>query len=470
MSGTATNSRIRFTRARIAGPRKAHHIGAQPFLMPRVLVIAYHFPPIGGGGVQRNAKFVRHLPDFGYEPVVVTGPGEATDRWTPSDVSLNADIRAELEVHRVPGPEPRISTGLRGNLERRLMLRTPFTRWWQEGIVAAARAVGPGVDLLYGSIVPYESAAAVAAIAAELGKPWVADLQDPWALDEMWLYPTELHRRVDLARMRRLLGAADAIVMNTPEAAERVRRAFPELRLRLVVSIPNGFDETDFGRDRDQRRGKFRIMHTGYLHTDQGLRLRRLGWARRLLGGRFLAADIITRSHVFLLEGLRQATLNDPSLSASIEVVLAGVATETDRSIAAGAPISVDMPGYLSHRETVDLLETADLLFLPMHDLPPGVRAGLVPGKTYEYLAARKPILAAVPDGDARDLLAAAGNAFLCRPSDSTAMARIIAQEVKRWREDAPARTPSPEVLARYERRRLTEELAGVFDLVLGAG
>ena len=269
--------------------------------------------------------------------------------------------------------------------------------------------------------------------------------------------------------MRRLLGKADAVVMNTPEAMERVQHAFPELRSRLVVSIPNGFDAADFAAAASQRhdRSTFRIVHAGYLHTDEGLRLRGMSRARRLLGGRYLEADMLTRSHVFLLEALGLAIDADPSLAETVEVVLAGVVSDTDRRIAAEAKVAVQVPGYVSHAETVALLRGADLLFLPMHDLPAGTRAGLVPGKTYEYLAAGTPILAAVPDGDARDLLAASGNAALCRPADCEAMARAIADAVARWRAGDPPARPAEEVLARYERRHLTAELAEVFDAVL---
>jgi glycosyltransferase involved in cell wall biosynthesis len=436
--------------------------------MPRVLVVAYHFPPIGGGGVQRNAKFVRYLPEFGYECVVLTGPGRATDRWTPADDTLSDDVPAGTVVNRIEDTEPEISKGVRAALERRLMLETPYAHWWEHGVISTACEIGSDCDLVYGSIVPYETASAVARAAQRLRKPWIADLQDPWALDEMWLYPSEIHRRVDLRRMRALLGRADGVVMNTPEAAERVQAAFPELRSRLVVAIPNGFDPADFDRPTAKRTdGKFRIVHTGYLYADQGLRLRKVGFARRLLGGRYMAVDILTRSHVFLLDGLRTAVRDDPSLAETIEIVLAGVMTETDREIASVAPVTVEMPGYLSHSVTVDLLRSADLLFLPMHDLPSGSRAGLVPGKTYEYLASQRPILAAVPDGDARDLLIEAGNALVCRPADSTAMAEIIAGEVARWRRGEPSPVPRAEVLARYERRRLTEQLVGIFDEIL---
>jgi hypothetical protein len=102
-----------------------------------------------------------------------------------------------------------------------------------------------------------------------------------------------------------------------------------------------------------------------------------------------------------------------------------------------------------------------------MHDLPPGTRAGLVPGKAYDYLGARRPILAAVPDGDAREFLAAAGNATLCRPADVDALARAIRDEIERWRAGTQRAEPTPETLARFERKHLTEQLAATLDGVL---
>ena len=77
--------------------------------MKRALVIAYHFPPVGGAGVQRAVKFVRYLPELGYEPVVLTGPGGGGGQAI--DDTLAAELTAGLEVHRVPGPEPGGSDG-----------------------------------------------------------------------------------------------------------------------------------------------------------------------------------------------------------------------------------------------------------------------------------------------------------------------------------------------------------------------
>ena len=102
-----------------------------------------------------------------------------------------------------------------------------------------------------------------------------------------------------------------------------------------------------------------------------------------------------------------------------------------------------------------------------MHDLPAGHRATIVPGKTYEYLASGRPILAAVPNGDAHELLGEAATAHLCRPADTAAMADVIGDLVRRR---AVGRTPTerPDVVAPFERRLLTERLVATFDSVAG--
>lgn len=437
--------------------------------MPRVLFHSYHFPPIGGSGAQRPLKLARHFADHGYTPIVVTGGGATTDRWAPEDETLVQEIPAGLEVHRlerVGEPEP--SSRWRGRAERWLGYPSRWADWWVGGSVELGAAVGTEVDLVYVWMQPYESARAGAELSRRLGRPWVADLGDPWALDEMRVYPSALHRRLDQRRMGQLLGTATAIVMSTPEAARRVRLAFPELEGRTIVSIPNGFDPADFKhepRPRDDR--KFRIVHTGYLHTELGLELRRTAFVRRTLRGSVRGLDILTRSHVFVIEAIRRVLERDPAAADVLELHLAGVLTEADREVAATCPVA-NLHGYVTHAQSIELMQTADLLFLPMHDLPAGARATIVPGKTYEYLASRSPILAAVPDGDAREILAAAGNARLCRPADVECLADAISAELARFRGGEPGDEPRADVVESYEYGSLGTRLTTVFDAVLG--
>lgn len=418
--------------------------------------------------MQRSAKFVRYLREFGYDPVVVTGPGaDAGARWTPRDDSLADDVPPDTEVRRLPMVPP-ASAGARQKLERWTPLRSPFERWWVEGLVEAGRDAGRGVDVVYASMSPFETAEAAGRLSSGLGVPWVADLRDPWALDEMTVFPTAAHCSAERRRMRRALSSAAAIVMNTREAARAAVAAFPELSTRLTAPIPNGYDAGDFaGPPAERTDSRFRIVHTGYLHTEHGLRHRDAGRLRSALGGTTPGVDFLTRSHVYLLAGLAALLARRPELEARIEVVLAGVLSPADEEIVEQFAHRelVRSPGYVPHRATIELIRTADLLFLPMHDLPPGRRARIVPGKTYEYLASGRPILAAVPDGDARDLLGAFDRVTLCRPADSSAIAAAIEAALDSGR--TARSSMAPDGARRFERRQQTRALAQVFDSVL---
>src|SRR5207237_1056929 len=124
---------------------------------------------------------------------------------------------------------------------------------------------------------------------------------------------------------------------------------------------------------------------------------------------------------------------------------------------------------YLSHADSIALMRSADLLFLPMQNLPPGRRSTTVPGKTYEYLATGRPILAAVPPGDAHDILRAVGHA-VCPPDDETAIADAIAASSGRRASGAPQPELDWDVVHSFERRVTARRLAGLLrDVVADA-
>ena len=73
--------------------------------MKRVLVIAYYFPPMGMGGVQRTMKFVRYLPDFGWDPIILTVKDvlyHARDESLLHEIQERSIIRTEsLDPQRI---------------------------------------------------------------------------------------------------------------------------------------------------------------------------------------------------------------------------------------------------------------------------------------------------------------------------------------------------------------------------------
>jgi glycosyltransferase involved in cell wall biosynthesis len=437
--------------------------------MARILHLAHHYPPIGGV-VGRNLDLSRYLPEFGHEPTVLTGPegGAGSWGWAPEDAALARRV-GDTEVIRVPGPVPANPSGPRASLARWLERPTPRVRWWVDGAVAAAAGLHGRFDVILANLLPLETAFAASRLSRALGIPWVADLDDPWALDEMRVAPTALNYRIDLAKMRRGLASASALIMSCPEAAVRLRRELPELADRPIEAIPHGFNRDDYAGERPVRDdAAFRIVHTGSLHTQLGLEHRASARARRLLGGTSVDVDIHTRSHVYLLQAIERLAAAEPALAERVELHLVGSLSPADREVA-DRHACVRTYGHMTHPETVAMARSADLLFVPMHELPPGRRAGIVPCKTYEYLAAERPVLAAVPDGDCRDLLARFERASLVRPSDVDGMVAALRDRILRPERGVGEDGLGSDALAAYERREMSRRIASVVGAVAGA-
>lgn len=438
--------------------------------MVPILFIAYHFPPGGGAGVQRSHKFVRYLPDQGFIPTVVTGSHAEKNRWSPEDEALANELPRDLRIFRVPGQAPKSTSQWTSRLERWFFRPTLFSRWWIQAATGAALQCVRGARLIFATMSPFETAHVAGEVSQRTGVPWIADLRDPWALDEMQVLPTWFHRRHELRKMEQLLSSASGIVMNTPEAAMAILRAFPHFRQKPLITITNGFDAADFSDDIAHRSDKkFRIVHTGYLHTDLGLKLRNQRAIYRLMGGIEGGVDILTRSHFVLLQAIERWVIQRPQVIADLEIVFAGVTSKKDRLVVSDSKIAsvVRFTGYVSHAESVRLIRTADLLFLPMHNLSDGRRARIVPGKTYEYMAAGKPILAAVPEGDARDFLQKSRLGLLCKPDDVEGMIARLDQAYSAWKKNEDAINPDWEFINTFDRVKLTGDLGDFFNQIL---
>ncbi|MEJ2147333.1 MAG: glycosyltransferase [Acidobacteriota bacterium] len=438
--------------------------------MKKLLLIAYFFPPMGGAGVQRALKIANYLPAFGWQPIVVAGPRvPPSDRWSPTDHSLAEELDERVAVEHVEASPDELSRNASfQRLNRWLGLPSVFSRWWRRVATRRCSEVlrNTPVDLVLATMSPFESAK-VACRAAELAKvPWVADLRDPWALDEMAVYPTALHRRIEIRRMLTTLSRSSLTIVNTREAASRLRAEAESKGLSINMDVvTNGFDLRDFDASIPERSdGKFRIVHTGYLHTEMGERYDSKRIYRRWLGGICSGVEFLTRSHVYLMRALHELKRNHPKLADCVEVHLVGRLSKGDMRIVeeSGLQDQVFCPGYLSHSEAVAYMRSADLLFLPMHNLSQGQRATIIPGKTFEYIASGCPILGAVPDGDARDLLTGMDRAFVTRPDDVQGMAAILLQRIEAWQAAGrrPEARPVPPDVLQYERQEQVERIA----------
>lgn len=424
--------------------------------MKRVLLIAYYFPPDGGAGTQRSLKFAKYLPENGWRPVVLTRelPSER-GKWDPEDESLLDELAAETAVVRVAlgaiwGPR----------FTRTSDLLDSYTNAFYEK--AAEIVAKGGIDAVLITMSPFGMAEVGLQLRRKFGVPVIYDLRDPWALDGWREYPTIAHWGLDYARMRRALGAADGVIANTREAAraigEMVRSDLP------LISIPNGFDAEDFADvevEPSPERDTFLLVHAGTLHSHL-LYKEPSPWSavKRFLHYRPEPIAPDGRTEFYLFRAMRLLRERKHPLASRIRFVCVGIRTEANLRCAreSGVAELVEYTGYLSHKDSIRWLRKADALFLPLHDLPAGRRSLIVPGKAYEYLASNRPIVAALPEGDAKELLIRHGHVGVAPPCDAEKLYECLINAFEH-RFTSPSRPEQGGIVA-FERRELTRQLA----------
>ncbi len=438
-----------------------------------VLFLAYYFPPGGGAGSQRPLKFTKYLPQFNIKPIIIAGPITYDNHFAPEDTSLCNDIPNDIQITRI-SPTPKVMKNLIVKKSLSFFFgTTPHERWWaKQAFFEAEKIISiQKVDLILATLAPYCSARVAHLLGVKYKKPWILDLRDPWALDENRVYSSALHRKIDLQNMRRELLAASLIIMNTPQAKIQVLNTFPSLQHKNIEVITNGFDSDDFQKQFQNRSDHhFRIVHTGFLHTSIGLHVKHNNWYYKILGKCPPSVNYLTRSHLFLIKAAENLVARFPNFLDDFELILAGHNSEEDISIIRSSVLfkNVKFLGYIPHDKTIELLKSTDLLFLPMQDLPPGIKSTIVPGKTYEYMAASRPILAAVPDGDVCDFLLECGGNVIVKPSDITSLEKAVESFYITWRNGhSNLCSRNYDFIKRFDRRVLTERLASILKNLL---
>lgn len=439
--------------------------------MKKALILAYFYPPIGGGGVQRTVKFVKYLPEFGYEPVVITGTG--TESEFPEDTELEKEVsgvcRYDIQFSK---SEKLLGSYLRGSIGR--WTNTSMLCW----LKAAGRTLEVVIekekpDILFVTTSPFPAAKVIGEVSRRFGIPYVLDMRDPWALDPITRYPTKMHYYLNLMDMRRACRRASAVIMNTPGALNAAVNAFRDIEQDKMFCITNGWDYRDFQTPRQNSNNSNKVLtivHTGLFRTKIAKKYQQDRNPLRFLRYSVSQIDLLSRTPHYLFEAHRMLVRKNLINPKDIKCIFAGDVTEEDRELVLKHQVGdiVEFTGYLNHKQSIDLLNAADVLFLPLHELGDGKAPLIVPGKTYEYLASRKPILACVPKGDARDFVRKSGLGFACEPSDVNQIAEMILKLLEQHKSPEGIKLqPNDDFINQFERRRLTQKLADVFDYVL---
>jgi len=423
----------------------------------RLLLIAFFFPPAGGGGVQRTLKFCRDLPESGVD-VHVLAPDDP--KWLVRDEPLLGAIPPGTHVHRAPfrGPAAALrSEAIRGRrglgrarAEARLLpVRLLPDRGAMWVPTAARAALGivrrERIDAVLTTSPPNSLHSVGAFVSARTGVPWVADFRDPW-IASAFRRKGGPHVQVKLAGearlARSLVRRATALTCVTQTIADELAQLDPTATARTSV-IGNGADFDDFAAFEHRPSGRFTLVHTG-----------------SFIGGRSLEP---------VLKAVRALEERRPELRGEILVRFVGDLRESDRQRAAplGIPHAWEETGYVTYSEALRAQREGDALLL-LIPRAAGHGPAIVSGKVFEYVAARRPILAIVPpEGAAADLVRSFGAGAVADPDDIAGISQALEALVDARRNGGlPDGDYAAEACERISRRTRARELAEVLERV----
>jgi glycosyltransferase involved in cell wall biosynthesis len=403
--------------------------------------------------VLRVLKFAKYLPHFGWLPTIVAAHPDVYEREL-----IDHDLAREVEGTPVwrpwypgpwmyfsraqrPGPlQPSRSGGLSKlrSAARDLLLPNLELPWVAPAFLAVRRAhrLWPADAILTSS--PPAWAHLVGYLAKRLlGIPWVVDFRDQWAGNPVYSFgkwQQGLERRLE----RTWLGAADAIVTATPSVTAHYSQ---KTRRHDVRTITNGYDAEDFRGLENVYPKRFTVTYVGTLGHSYNPMSFLNSWrgflSRRGLDGAHAVCRFV--GHSSRIDFEREVSGDD---------LLRG---------------TVHFQGFVPHAEALSEMASASVLLLLLSDDRLTLTA-----KLFEYLGARKPILAVIPSGGLADLLAARrlGSAF--RPEDHEGIISELERLYDRHVQNDLGSSVDPLDLAHFERRHLTGALAKLLDEVVG--
>lgn len=419
----------------------------------KVLIVTYYWPPSGGAGVQRWLKFAKYLPEFGWEPIILTvDPVYAA--YPVTDYSLVNDLPASLKVYSTPAldyfsiykkdPTKIPSAGFANNTDKsfkgkilrfvrgNFFIPDPRKGWNKYAVKKACELIkAEGINHIITTSPPHSTQL----IGLRLKKKfpdikWIADLRDPWTDIYYYkqFYPTVFSKAIDLKFEKSVLKNSDKIITVGTSLKVLFSSKVNGLEQKIEV-ITNGYDQTDFTEAQLFNPARFTLTYVG------------------------------TLSDIYPIEGLIPALKTMHSSGKDFLLRFVGTVSEKTRRMIEG-----EIPGkyleflpYAVHNEAIRFMTNSSLLILiiPLHQSSKSI----ITGKIFEYLASGKPVLCLGPvDGDAAEIISKckAGRTFSY--FDTANISKFVKSI------DSRPVTSDKQAVQNFSRYNLTKHIAEILD------
>lgn len=416
----------------------------------RVLMVAYHYPPCrGSSGLQRTLSFTRYLPRLGWAPIVLSVNPRA---YASAGEDQIADIPPSTIVRRAFALDTARDLSIRGRYLGWLALPDQWISWLVWAVPAALQLIRQYKPAVIWSTYPIATAHLVGFVLHLLTRlPWVVDFRDPMIeIDPVTRkrFPADPRLfRVRSCIERLAVKGCTRAVLVTRGALKIYQSRYPEIPDDRWVLIPNGYDEDAFTSARPSERsygqGKemITLLHSGVLYPtpDRDPRPFFRAVAR-------LKKDGVLSAKTFRV--ILRASGSEPLYRESI--------------LALGIDDLVVLAPAIPYRAALsEMMSVEGLLLFQGHDSNPAV-----PAKLYEYVRARRPILAFVDmSGDTAAILKETGVGSIA-PLDSEDAIATATQEFLQAIRGGTAPVADEEHIKCHSREWGAHSLAKLFDSV----
>ncbi|GAX61868.1 glycosyltransferase [Candidatus Scalindua japonica] len=431
-------------------------------------MIAYYFPPFGGVPVQRTIKFVKYLPKYGWHPLVLT-VRDGYDHFHPNDPSLINKIPDEVEVIRTReiGTIARVVKFLNRKTKkgtnktskkalftkkilklRKLLYNTLWfpdekNSWAPSTFIKGLRLLAKeDISIIYVSGYPWSAFLVGNFLSMLGGVPLILDFRDAWTLNPRKLWDNWLHRLWEGVVLRQ---ASKAIFATNTMRKDYIDR-YPWIEKEKFITITNGYDHDDFNHSRLKKRvdDKLLITFTGTFNDN-------------------VPPSDIDQSPYYFLQGLSKL-FKEKNVSSIIRVYFVGDFGKNNETFVKemGLENVVELKGHVSHDKSLQYQAEADLLLLVIYTCERS--KSVLTGKLFEYIGARKPILALVPEGEAKDLIVKDRLGITVDPRDIDGIKDSILDFYEKWKDNKLKFEENNNVFEKYEMRVLTKKLVDVIE------
>lgn len=422
--------------------------------MKRALIITYYWPPAGGPGVQRWLKFVKYFREFGIEPIVYI---PQNPNYPLIDVNFEKEIPLDIEIIKQPIAEPYrfanifskkktkdISSGIISNknpstLEKLMLyIRGNFfipdarVGWVKPSVKYLSEYIPKNsIDFLITTGPPHSLHLIGMQLKKQLGIKWLADFRDPWTSihyhKSLLLNKTseKKHKKLEAA----VLNNASRVVVTSPTT----KAEFESITNTNIDVVTNGYDV--FGPVETSLDIKFSISHIGSLLSE--------------------------RNPEILWDVLKEISKEDSHFKNCLQLKFAGVISEEVKNSLQeyGLLENALFLGYISHSEALKLqLQSQLLLLIEINSVD--TRA-IIPGKLFEYLAAKRPVIALGPEkSDIKSIIEETHSGFFFDYSEKKSMKHQILKCFEDYK--ISKLSISSKGIEKYSRKVLTSKMASI--------